>query len=174
MFETLSGNAVSRFSFGTMQFGGKADEAASGAMYRACREAGINFFDTAYLYTKGASEEILGRLIATERDDIFLATKCGYHGASPAEIDAQFSDSRRRLGCETVDLLYIHRWDEETPLEATFGALASYVEAGAVRYIGVSNFAAWQVMKTEAVFVVTSSRGCFSQSGSVLLRSDSI
>ena len=151
MFETLSGNAVSRFSFGTMQFGGKADEAASGAMYRACREAGINFFDTAYLYTYGASEEILGRLIATERDDIFLATKCGYHGASPAEIDAQFSDSRRRLGCETVDLLYIHRWDEETPLDATFGALASYVEAGAVRYIGVSNFAAWQVMKTEAV-----------------------
>lgn len=148
---THSGQAVSRFSFGTMQFGGSADASASREMYRACRTAGINFFDTAYLYAEGASEEILGRLVAPERDDIFLATKCGYHGASSEAIDAQFSESRRRLGCTWVDLLYVHRWDDETPLEETFRTLAGYVERGDVRYIGVSNFAAWQVMKAQAV-----------------------
>ena len=151
MFKTLSGQVVSRFSFGTMQFGHGADEATSGEMYRACREAGINYFDTAYLYTEGASEEILGRLIAAERDKIFLATKCGYGGASPETIEAEFSASRRRLGCEVVDLLYLHRWDDATPLEESLGALARYVDAGAVRYIGVSNFAAWQVMKARSL-----------------------
>ena len=151
MFETLSGTAVSRFSFGTMQFGGGADEAASGEMYRASREAGINFFDTAYLYAEGASEEILGRLMAEDRDEIFLATKCGYDAASPKAIAAEFSASRKRLGCDVVDLLYLHRWDAETPLEESFGALARYVQDGVVRHLGVSNFAAWQVMKAQTV-----------------------
>ncbi len=150
-FQTISGGDVSKLSFGTMQFGGSADEAASGEIYRACRAAGINFFDTAYLYTEGRSELILGPLIAGERDDIFLATKCGYHGASAAKIEEEFAESRCRLGCETVDLLYIHRWDAATPLEESFEVLAGYVAKGSVRYIGVSNFAAWQVMKAARV-----------------------
>lgn len=151
MFKTVSGQDISRFSFGTMQFGDGADEAASGGIYAACRAAGINVFDTAFLYTEGRSEKITGGLIAGERDDIFLATKCGYRGATPEKIEAEFSESRRRLGCDMVDLLYIHRWDEETPLEASLATLAGYVDAGSVRHVGVSNFAAWQVMKARAV-----------------------
>jgi aryl-alcohol dehydrogenase-like predicted oxidoreductase len=150
-FTTISGTPVSRFSFGTMQFGGKADETASGEIYGACRAAGINFFDTAYLYTKGSAEEIIGRLISSERDEIFLATKCGYHGATPEKIEAEFAESRRRLGCETVDLLYIHRWDDATRIEDSLRVLAGYVSDGSVRHLGMSNFAAWQMMKARAV-----------------------
>lgn len=150
-FTTISGAPVSRFSFGTMQFGGSADETAAAEIYGACRAAGINFFDTAYLYTGGAAEEITGRLIASERDEIFLATKCGYHGATPEKIAAEFAESRRRLGCEVVDLLYIHRWDDATPIEESLRALAGYVAEGSVRYLGMSNFAAWQMMKARAV-----------------------
>ena len=149
--KTISGQALSRFSFGTMQFGGAADETASAEMYAACREAGINFFDTAFLYSEGRSEEISGRLVAPERDDIFIATKCGYHGACGSRIEEEFGASRRRLGLETVDLLYLHRWDGEAPLEETFETLAGYKEDGSVRAFGVSNYAAWQVMKARDV-----------------------
>ncbi len=151
MFSTISGSDVSRFSFGTMQFGGGADEAESGAMYAACREAGINFFDTAYGYTGGASEEILGRLVAPERDAVFVATKCAYTGAAPADIHMQVAESRRRMGIEVIDLLYLHRWDDTVPLEETLEALAGYASSGEVRYFGVSNFASWQVMKARRI-----------------------
>jgi aryl-alcohol dehydrogenase-like predicted oxidoreductase len=147
MFTTLSGQEVSRFSFGCMQFGGGADEATSGAMYAACREAGINFFDTAFGYTEGKSETYLGRLIAGERDDVFVATKCAYTGGSAEEISTQFAESRKRLGIDVVDLLYLHRFDDEVPLEESLGALAGLVADGVVRYVGVSNYASWQVMK---------------------------
>ena len=146
-FLTISGRAVSRFSFGAMQFGGTADAAVSGEIYGVCREAGINFFDTAYGYTEGRSERIIEDLIAPERDDVFLATKCAYSGASAAVIEAEFSESRRRLKTDVVDLLYIHRWDDRVPLEESLGVLAGFVTAGSVRYLGLSNFAAWQVMK---------------------------
>lgn len=149
--KTISGQVLSRFSFGTMQFGGAADETASAEMYAACREAGINFFDTAFLYSEGRSEKISGRLVAPEREDVFIATKCGYHGACRSRIEEEFGASRRRLGLETVDLLYLHRWDGETPLEETFETLAGYKEDGSVRVFGVSNFAAWQVMKARDV-----------------------
>ena len=115
MFTTLSGQEVSRYSFGCMQFGAGADEAQSEAMYAACRAAGINFFDTAYGYTGGRSEKILGRLIADERDDVFVATKCAYTGASSLEITAQIAERRARLGIEVIDLLYLHRWDDDEP-----------------------------------------------------------
>ena len=148
---TISGQTLSRFGFGTMQFGGAADEPASAGMYAACREAGINFFDTAFLYSEGRSEELAGRLVAPERDDVFVATKCGYHGACRSRIQEEFGASRRRLGLETVDLLYLHRWDGETPLEESFETLAGYKEDGSVRALGVSNYAAWQVMKARDV-----------------------
>ncbi len=151
MFTTLSGAAVSRFSFGTMQFGGTADETSSEAMYAACRKAGISFFDTAFGYTGGQSETILGRLIASERDAIFVATKCAYTGASPEEIDGQVAESRRRLGIDVIDLLYLHRWDENVPLETTLEAMGRHVASGAVRFVGVSNYASWQVMKARQI-----------------------
>lgn len=151
MLATQNGDNASRFSFGTMQFGGKADKKASAEMYGACREAGINFFDTAYSYTEGRSETILGQLIAPERDAIFLATKCAASGSTKTQIEAEFSESRKRLAQDSVDLLYLHRWDDKTPLEETFETLARMVETGSVRHIGVSNFSAWQTMKAKHV-----------------------
>ena len=146
--QTISGKKVSSFSFGTMQFGAKASEQDSAEMYDACRAAGLNFFDTANAYTDGHSERILGELVAKERDNIFVATKCaGTVVAKPEKIKAEFDESRKRLGMDSVDLLYLHRWDPDTPLEDTYAVVAEWVESGSVRYVGVSNYAAWQVMK---------------------------
>ncbi|MDO6730222.1 aldo/keto reductase [Marinovum sp. 2_MG-2023] len=148
---TIDGTPISRFAFGAMQFGGKADEAASRAMFDACRAAGINHFDTAHAYNNGQSEEILGGCI-TDRDQVFIATKAIYSGGSaPDNIRKSFDESSRRLGLETVDLFYMHRWDDRTPLEETFKALAELQHQKRIRYIGVSNYAAWQVMKAQAV-----------------------
>lgn len=149
---TLSGDSPARFAFGCMQFGGKADERASRALFDACREAGIRHFDTAHIYTGGASETYLGKFAAAERDKLFIATKAGYEGGSTRNtITTSFDTSRTRLGMDSVDLLYLHRFDDDTPLEETFETLAELQQAGKTRYIGVSNFAAWQVMKAQAV-----------------------
>lgn len=150
--KTPDGSPISPYCFGTMQFGGKADQAASHAMYDAARGAGINFFDTAYGYTDGRSETMLGEFVRPERDKVFVATKCAHPDNSKAvTIKRQFEESLARLGMDRVDLLYLHRWDDDTPLRETFEALARVVEAGTTRYIGVSNFAAWQVMKAARV-----------------------
>ena len=149
---TPDGTPVSRFAFGTMQFGGKADDVASRAMFDAARDAGINHFDTAFAYTDGNSERLLGQFADDERERLFIATKCAWPGGSaPDHIAAQFDESCRRLGMDIVDMLYLHRWDDSVPLEATFEALARLVEAGRVRHLAVSNFAAWQVMKAARV-----------------------
>ncbi len=151
MFQTKSGRPVSSYSFGAMQFGGNADETASAEMYSACREAGINFFDTAFAYTEGKSERILGALVAPERDDIFVATKCAPTGNGVGYINDQFAQCLDRLAMDSVDLLYLHKWDDSTPLEESFAALAAHVASGAVRHIGVSNYSAWQVMKAQRI-----------------------
>lgn len=152
LISTPSGDAASRFAFGTMQFGVGTPDAECDALYRTCRDAGINVFDTAYGYTGGASEKILGRLIAQDRDAIVLMTKCAHPAPSTAaNITAQFDESRTRLGQDMIDVLFLHRWDDSTPLEQTFEALARMKEAGAIRSVGVSNFSAWQVMKARSV-----------------------
>jgi len=135
-----------------MQFGGYADAGASRAMYEACRAQGVNFFDTAHVYTQGASETLLGEFAAKAHDDLIIATKVGYKGgASRANIEQTFDESRTRLGMDCVDILYLHRWDPDTALEETFEALADLKNKGLIRYIGVSNYAAWQVMKAHDV-----------------------
>jgi aryl-alcohol dehydrogenase-like predicted oxidoreductase len=145
---TPNGGPASRFCFGAMQFGGKADKADSQAMYDSCREAGINFFDTAHVYTGGASETYLGQFAAAERDDLIIATKAGYEGGSSrANILTTFDESRTRMSVDMIDLLYMHRFDDETPLDETFETLAELKLSNKIRYIGVSNYAAWQVMK---------------------------
>jgi len=150
---------TSPLAFGTMQFGGRAPEAESAAMYDAARAAGITHFDTACGYADGASETLLGRFAGPERERIFIATKVGFHGgAGRANITAQFDGSRRRLGMDRVDLLYVHRFDPDTPLEETFETLAGLQAAGQVGQIGVSNFAAWQVMKAQAVCAALGTR----------------
>ena len=151
MLTTISGKPVSRFSFGTMQFGGNADEATSADMYGACREAGINFFDTAHAYSGGRSEEITGGLVAGERDDVFIATKCGSSTWDPDTLRAEFAESRKRLGQDTVDLLYIHQWKPDQSLEDALAVMGEHVKSGAVRHVGVSNFAAWKVMKARNI-----------------------
>lgn len=143
---------MGRFSFGTMQFGGKADQAASKAMYDACRAAGIVHFDTAVGYTDGASETILGNLVKGERDRVFVATKLGYMGGTGrANLIKQMDVSRRQLQLDSVDLLYLHRFDDDTDLQDTFDTLADFQSQGLIRHIGVSNYAAWQVIKAQGV-----------------------
>ncbi|MDE0850763.1 aldo/keto reductase [Yoonia sp.] len=149
---TASGDPLSRLTFGTMQFGGTADAVDSRAMYDAARAASINHFDTAVGYTDGRSEKLLGPMVSTERDAIYLATKVAYMGgAGRANITTMFDQCRSQLGLDTVDLLYLHRFDDETPLEETFSTMAGLQQAGLIRHIGVSNYAAWQVMKAQAV-----------------------
>lgn len=140
-----------RAAFGCMQFGGRADESASRAMFDACLGAGLTHFDTAHTYTQGASETLLGRFAAPMRDRLFIATKAGYTGgAGRANLLAQFDQSRQRLGMDHVDLLYLHRYDADTPLDETLETFARLQSDGLIRQIGLSNFAAWQVMKAQA------------------------
>jgi aryl-alcohol dehydrogenase-like predicted oxidoreductase len=146
------GTPASRFAFGTMQFGGAADEAASRAMFDACLDAGITHFDTAHLYTDGAAETLLGRFAAPHRDRLVIATKAGYTGgAGRANILSQFDISRRRLGMDHVDILYLHRFDPETPLAETMETFADLKSRGLIGHVGLSNFAAWQVMKAACI-----------------------
>jgi len=151
-FKTPAGDPVSRFSFGTMQFGGKADAAASQAQYQACRDAGINFFDTADVYNGGTSETLLGGFAKSERDKLVIATKVGAEGGSSRKnILTRFDGCRSRLDMDFVEILYLHRWDDKTPLEESFETLAELQQAGKIGAIGVSNYAAWQIMKAQAV-----------------------
>ncbi|SHJ63441.1 Predicted oxidoreductase [Palleronia salina] len=146
------GTPLSSFCFGAMQFGGKADHDASHAMYLACREAGINFFDTAHVYTDGTSETWLGEFAASERDKLVIASKANYPGGAGRDnILKSVDDSLSRLKMDMIDVYYLHRWDGDTPLEESFAALAEIQKAGKIRHVAVSNFAAWQVMKAQAV-----------------------
>ncbi len=150
-----TGVQVSRLCFGTMSFGGDADAAESERMYRACREAGINFFDCADIYSKGRAEEILGGLIASERDELVITSKCfgkmaddpNAGGSNRRHIARAVEASLRRLGTDRLDVLFMHQWDPSTPLEETLRALEDLVRDGKVLYLGASNYAAWQVAK---------------------------
>jgi aryl-alcohol dehydrogenase-like predicted oxidoreductase len=138
-----------------MSFGGDADPAAARALYTRCREAGINFFDCANTYGRGRAEEILGELIASERDEIVLTTKVGFPmrdglngaGLSRRNILREVEGSLRRLRTDRIDVYFAHRFDPDTPLEETLGAFADLVRAGKILYPAVSNWPAWQVAK---------------------------
>lgn len=149
---SLDGTPLSPLCFGTMQFGGRADAAQSRAMFDAARARGITFFDTAHVYTDGASETLLGEFAAPERERLIIATKAAYGGgAGRRNILDSLETSRARLRMDVIDVLYLHRWDGETPLEESFETLAEVQQAGTVRHIAVSNFAAWQVVKAQGV-----------------------
>ena len=147
-----TGLRVSPLCFGTMSFGGDADEAASAALYKAVRERGINFLDCADAYQKGRAEEILGRLMAHEREALIVTTKC--HGPMGDDINARGSSRRhirsaveaslRRLGTDRVEVLFMHRWEPTVPLDETLRALEDLVRSGKVLHVGVSNWSAWQ------------------------------
>ena len=164
-----TGLQVSRICLGCMTYGDPAlgahpwtlPEEQSRPLIRAALEAGINFFDTANIYSNGSSEQIVGRALRehAHRDEIVVATKLRFGwrkgpngaGLSRKVILAEADASLQRLGLDYVDLLQIHRWDPDTPIEETMEALHDLVKAGKVRYIGASSMWAWQFAKAQAV-----------------------
>ncbi|MDQ3469824.1 MAG: aldo/keto reductase [Actinomycetota bacterium] len=164
-----TGLDVSAVCLGCMSFG-RSDrgthswtlaEEDSRGLIRAALDAGINFLDTANVYSDGTSEEIVGRAIAelSDRDDLVLATKVHGRmrkapngaGLSRKAILAELDASLRRLGTDYVDLYQIHRWDQRTPIEETMEALHDVVRAGKVRYLGASSMWAWQFATAQHV-----------------------
>jgi aryl-alcohol dehydrogenase-like predicted oxidoreductase len=150
-----TGVKVSPLCFGTMSFGAEADEKMSAAMFNRCRDAGINFFDCANVYQKGRAEEILGKLISGTRDEVVITSKAYFPmgtdinagGAHRRHLMQAVEGSLRRLNVQTIDVYFIHRFDDATPLEETLRALDDMVSQGKILYPAVSNFAAWQVEK---------------------------
>lgn len=159
-----AGLRVSRICLGTMTYGSSRwrpwvlDEEASRPLIRKALESGINFFDTADMYSLGASEEVLGRALkeyGPGRDELVIATKVFYpmgdgpnqRGLSRKHIMAAIDASLQRLGTDHVDLYQIHRFDDETPIEETLEALHDVVRAGKARYLGASSMPAWRFAK---------------------------
>ncbi|TAJ40966.1 MAG: aldo/keto reductase [Reyranella sp.] len=150
-----TGVSVSELCFGTMSFGGDADEATSAAMYKAVRDAGINFFDCADEYNKGKSEEILGRLAKGDRDNLVLTTKCfspqsddiNARGSSRRHVVRAVERSLKRLQTDRIDVLFLHKFDPLTPIEEMMRGLEDVVRSGKVLYPAVSNWSAWQTQR---------------------------
>lgn len=161
-----SGLKVSRICLGMMTFGSPdwydwiLDESAARPIVKRAVELGVNFFDTADIYSKGVSEQVTGRLLRdlTKREEIVVATKI-FSRMHPTDPNAQglsrkhimdgIDQSLRRLGMDYVDLYQIHRWDYETPINETMEALHDVVKAGKARYIGASSMYAWQFAKAQ-------------------------
>lgn len=154
-----SGLKVSELCLGTMTFGNETDETNAKLIYNLAREKGINFFDCANIYANGESEKILGKLIHEHRHDVIITTKSFFptgqgandKGLGRKHLIQSLDDSLKRLNTDYIDIFYAHGFDNETPLEETLDTFDSFVKQGKVRYLGVSNFAAWQVMKTLAI-----------------------
>ena len=150
-----TGVQVSQLCFGTMSFGGDADESTSAAMYNAVRDAGINFFDTANEYNKGVSEEILGRLAKGHRNDLVITTKVNAQirpdvnarGTSRRHMVEAIEGCLRRLQTDRIDVLFLHRYDALVPIEESMRGLEDLVRAGKVIYPAVSNWSAWQTQR---------------------------
>jgi len=163
-----SGLKVSALAFGTGTFGGKGDFFNAWGTTQAddarrlidvCLDAGINLFDTADAYSNGESETILGTAVAGRRDRVILSTKVSLRtGTGPNDVGASrhyllksVESSLKRLQTDYIDLLQLHHFDAMTPVEQVLSTLDDLVRAGKVRYVGVSNFSGWQVMKSLAV-----------------------
>lgn len=164
-----TGLEVSRFCLGCMSFGDPTkwihewvlDETSARGIVKRAIELGINFFDTANVYSAGTSEEILGRLLKEygSRDELVIATKVagrmhtGPNGAglSRKAILSEIDKSLRRLGTDYIDVFFIHRWDNDTPIEETMDALNTVVKSGKARYLGASSMSTWQFQKAQYV-----------------------
>jgi aryl-alcohol dehydrogenase-like predicted oxidoreductase len=162
-----TGLKVSRIALGAMSYGQAAagmhrwtlDEDAAAPFFRQAVELGVTFWDTANVYQGGTSEEFVGRAVNrfSRRDDIVLATKVsgkmhdgpGGSGLSRKAVLEQADASLRRLGTDYIDVYYVHRFDDETPVEETMAALDHLVRAGKVRYLGASSMWAWQFAKLQ-------------------------
>ncbi len=163
-----SGLRVPALSFGAATFGGagplfgawgRSDETEARRLVDICLDAGVTLFDTADVYSNGASESVLGAAIKGRRDQVLISTKTGLPmgdgpqdwGTSRARLIRAVEDSLRRLGTDHVDLLQLHAFDASTPTEELMGTLDTLIAAGKVRYVGVSNYPGWQLMKTQGI-----------------------
>jgi len=163
-----SGLRVPVLSFGTATFGGtgplfgawgRSDETEARRLVDVCLEAGVTLFDTADVYSNGASESVLGAAIKGRRDRVLISTKTGLPmgdgpqdwGASRSRLIRAVEDSLRRLGTDYIDLLQLHAFDASTPTEEVIGTLDTLIAAGKVRYAGVSNYPGWQLMKAQGI-----------------------
>ena len=163
-----SGLKVPALSFGTGTFGGQGplfsawgdtDFAGAKRLVDICLDAGVNLFDSADVYSAGASEEILGSAIKGRRDQILISTKATFrHGQGPNDVGSSrwalvraVDAALRRLGTDYIDLFQLHGFDAMTPVEETVSTLDDLVRAGKLRYLGVSNFSGWHLMKSLAV-----------------------
>lgn len=162
-----SGLKVPALSFGAGTFGGRgplfgawgtADGQEARRLVDICLDAGINLFDTADVYSDGASEEVLGQAIKGRRDQVIVSTKAGLPtgdgpgdaGTSRSRLITACENALRRLGTDYIDLFQLHAFDAGTPVEEVLSALDDLVRAGKIRYTGVSNFSGWQTMKSLA------------------------
>ncbi len=162
-----TGIKVSELCFGTMTFGGRGGWKVVGelgqkeadSLVNMALDAGVNFFDTADVYSEGLAEEMLGKALGSKRKDVIVATKVrGTTGPGPNDVGLSrhhilegCNQSLKRLGTDYIDLYQVHAFDERTPLEETLKALDDLVRQGKVRYVGCSNFAGWQLMKALAI-----------------------
>ena len=156
-YKTLgrTGVLVSQLCYGTMTFGNETDEQEAGRIFTLCREAGVNFFDCSNNYSNGRAEEILGSLISDCRDEVIITSKVSQRvgsdvnalGASRRHIMLSVEKSLTRLKTDRIDFYFIHHFDPFTPIDESLRALDDLVRQGKVLYLGVSNWAAWQVAK---------------------------
>ncbi|WP_206238269.1 aldo/keto reductase [Novosphingobium terrae] len=163
-----SGLRVPALSFGTGTFGGQgplfsawgsSDAAEARRLLDICLEAGVTLFDTADVYSGGASEKILGEALRGRRDEALISTKTGLPmgdgpqdwGASRTRLIRAVEDSLRRLQTDRIDLLQLHAFDASTPVEELMGTLAALIDQGKLRYAGVSNYPGWQLMKAQGI-----------------------
>ncbi len=154
-----SGLQVSPICLGTMMFGEQTNAADAARIVASARDAGVNFIDTADVYSEGESEKITGKCIASDRDRWVLATKVANpmgndpnrRGTSRKWIMRAVEESLSRLGTDYIDVYYLHRDIEATPLEETVGAMADLVRAGKIRYFALSNFRGWRIAETMRV-----------------------
>jgi len=152
-----SGLEVSLVGLGCNNFGGRIDFERTRSVVHKALDVGINLFDTADVYTRGTSEEFLGKALGTRRADAVIATKVAkpmdderrLSGTSRRYIVSAVEASLRRLGTDWIDLYQLHESDLKTPIEETLRALDDLVQSGKVRYLGCSNFAAWQVVEAQ-------------------------
>ena len=154
-----SGLKVSVIGLGTNQFGGKVGKEGTREIIHKAVDLGINLFDTADVYKEGRSEEYIGEAIQGIRDRVLIATKFFFKvgegpnegGGSRHHIINAVESSLKRLKTDHIDLYQIHRWDKDTPIEETLRALDDLVKTGKIRYIGASNFTAWQMTWAKAI-----------------------
>lgn len=155
-----AGLKVSAIGLGTNQFGGKVSAKEVAAIVHAAIDEGVNFIDTANVYQAGRSEKTLGAALKGRREQALIATKVhnpveprgpNDRGSSRQHILQEVEASLQRLDTDYIDLYQMHRWDKETPIEESMRALDDLIRAGKVRYIGASNFSAWQLSEANAV-----------------------